>query len=163
MGTMLFSLRPAHGPATRMGGEENDNVTLSLRKHLFKVLCPQQGRLEGTSWPGEGPRSQGPRVQRWGEPSSLSLLPACPTPLPFCRWRAGQVSSLGTLNSWAQPPAPVQSTVSSLNCSLRATQQLLALSLKKTKRNFRSRAYAWSRTTAYLGPGMKLWGKVLTV
>lgn len=121
-----------------------------LRNICFKLHGPNvhsKAGLECTSRPGEGPRSSGHGCKGGGNPALPS--PHYP-PLPFsCRQKAGQAPSL---DSWAQPPAPSQSPVSSLHCSEGNPADAPSLQENKHSEGFCPKAYAWNPATACLGP-----------
>ena len=163
MGTMLFSLRPAHG---RQPGSEGRKMTMSpcplgTLAQSSVSTAGQAGVHQLARWGPKKSRATGAKVGGTQLPLPAPRMPHAPSLLQMESWPSFFPR---TLNFWAQPPAPVQSAVSSLNCGLRATQPLLAPSLKENKnsRNFRSRAYARGAEpppTLGLGwsPGEKFW------
>ena len=163
MGTMLFSLRPAHG---RQPGWEGRKMTMSPRPlgNTCSKFCVHS--RAGWSAPAGQVRAQevkGHGCKGGGNPAPHPCFPHAPPPFPSAD---GELAKFLPQNTELLGSASSPCSERSLNWTAVWGQpsRCLLRPLKKTKTaETRSRAYAWSRATAYLGPGMKPWGKVLTV
>ena len=164
MGTMLFSLRPALCPAPRMGREEKTMSPCPLGNTCSKLCVHSRAGWSAPAGQVRAHEAKGHGSKGGENPAPHPRSPHTPPPfpsadgelakfLPWEHWTPGLSLQLllraqchQWTEVWGQP----------------SSRLLCPLKKNKNSRDFRSRAYAWSRATAYLGRGMKPWGKVLT-
>lgn len=162
---MLFSLRPAHG---RQPGSEGRKMTMSpcpLGNTCSKFCVHSRA---GWSAPAGQVRAQevkGHGCKGGGNPAPPPCSPHAPRPFPSADGELAKFLPQNTeLLGSASSPYSERSVITELRsegnpaaaCSVPERKQ------KQQKLPLQS-LRAWSRATAYLGPGMKPWGKVLTV